>query len=128
MIREGQEYCAGTNIQILKCDGYGILPIVNVEFDYAFSIITFQHIPNTETVIGYVSEMHRLLKTNGVIKFQILKNDEFPERDLWSYHNPEVLTIYMEKIGFSKIKIIDSGRWLFIEGINSYDKCNFKCI
>lgn len=117
MIREGQEYCANTNIQLLKCDGNGLLPLNDLQFDYAFSIITFQHIPNVDTIKKYISEMHRLLKSSGKIKFQILKNNEFPEKKLWSYHNPEELTAYMEKIEFYDIKIIDIGRWTFIEGI-----------
>lgn len=116
MVREGHEYCANTNVKILKCDGYGILPIENIEFDYTFSIITFQHIPNTDTVKKYISEMYRLLKNGGVIKYQLLSDDEFPEKDLWSYHNPVELEKYMKEIGFREIIIDKLGRWTFISG------------
>lgn len=119
MIREGQEYCENTNVKLIKCDGFGNLPIENVEFDYCFSIITFQHIPNTKTVENYISEMYRLLKLNGKIKFQILKNDEFPERELWTFHDPNQLQKHMIELGFIDVEIKDSGRWLFINGIKN---------
>lgn len=117
MIRESKEYCKNTSINIIKCDGFGLIPLFNIEFDYAFSIITFKHIPNIDTVKSYISEMYRLLKYGGVIKFQILKNNEFPEKELWSYHDPNILIDYMKSIGFIKINNNDVGRWLFIDGV-----------
>ena len=116
MIREGADYCSNTSIRLIKCDGNGKLPINDELFEYAFSIITFQHIPNTDTVKSYISEMYRLLEKNGTIKFQILKENEFPDRDLWSYHSPSELIEHMESIGFSSIETKDVGRWTFISG------------
>ena len=122
MIREGQEYCANTSVKLLKCNGRGTLPINDIEFDYAFSIITFQHIPNTDTVKSYLSEIHRLLKSSGRIKFQILKDDEFPKKGLWSYHDPDDLILHLNKIGFIDINVVNGGRWVFIDGIKrNYD-------
>jgi len=115
MIREGIQYCKETSVELIKCDGNGLLPLKDREFEYAFSIITFQHIPNTNTVKSYISEMYRLLKKEGFIKFQILANNEFPEKELWSYHNPEDLINHMNSLGFKNINKIDQGRWLFIE-------------
>lgn len=117
MIRESIEYCNNDSIKIFKCDGEGSLPIYDMYFDYTFSIITFQHIPNIETVKKYISEMYRILKINGNIKYQILRNDEFPGKDTWTYHEPELLIEYMKKIGFKNIKIDETVRWLFITGI-----------
>lgn len=118
MIDEGKEYCKDTDIELLKCSGEGNIPIpLKDYFDFAFSIITFQHIPNTETVKKYISEMYRLLKFGGKIRFQILSTNEFPDKDLWSYHNPEELINYMKTLGFNEIKKEGSGRWTFIEGV-----------
>lgn len=116
MIREGEIYCDNTDVKLIKCDGFGEIPIKNEFFDYCYSIITFQHIPNTDTVKKYISEMYRLLKNDGIIKFQLLKNDEFPENDLWSYHNPNNIIEFMTIIGFTDVEIIESGRWIFING------------
>lgn len=117
MIRESIKYCEGTSVKIFKCDGLGLLPIDNISFDYAFSIITFQHIPNLYTVKSYISEMYRLLKNNGIINYQILKNDEFPGKETWTYHDPVILTNFMKYIGFKNINIMETNRWLFIKAI-----------
>jgi len=114
MIREGLEYCANTNIKLYKCDGEGDIPIdMNTKFDCAFSIITFQHIPNTDTVKKYITGMYERLNTNGILKFQVLKNDEFPEKDLWSFHPIDILNEHLQKIGAQNINIEETHRWVF---------------
>lgn len=118
MINEGKEYCKETNIKLLKCDGRGEIPIdLKNHFDFVFSIITFQHIPNINTVKKYISEMYNVLKETGIIKFQLLSNDEFPERELWTYHNIDDIIKYMKELGFNQIKKRVLERWTFIEGI-----------
>lgn len=42
-----------------------------LEFDFAFSVIVFQHIPSREIIENYVSEVHRLLRPGGLFKFQV---------------------------------------------------------
>jgi ubiquinone/menaquinone biosynthesis C-methylase UbiE len=115
MIREGKEYCESTNIELIKVDGKGELPYESNSFDYVFSFITFQHIPNTNTVLKYVAEMYRLLKDTGTIKIQLLKNDEFPERDLWSHHDPSTIEKHLYDLGMTTSNIQDCGRWVIIE-------------
>jgi len=117
MISEGHDYCEG-KVQLLKCDGYGELPIHDVEFDCCFSIITFQHIPNTDTVKKYISEMYRLLKPGGIIKFQLLTYDEKPDHFLWTWHNPIDLMDYMRTIGFNSVtkRTVMGDRWTVLEG------------
>lgn len=117
MIKHGEEYVKGFNIELIKCSGEGEMNFKDEFFDYGFSIITFQHIPNTESVKKVISEFHRLLKKEGIIKFQILRENEFPERELWTWHNPNELISYMEELGFKKIKTEGEGRWLFISAI-----------
>ncbi len=40
-------------------------------YDFAFSMIVFQHIPSREVIYSYVSEVHRLLRPGGLFKFQV---------------------------------------------------------
>lgn len=120
MIEEGKEYCKDTDVSLIKCSGDGLIPYDSNFFDYTFSFITFQHIPNIEAVILYLSEMYRILKSKGGIKIQLLKEDEFPERDLWTYHDINFIKSKMIEIGFSNINQIDFGRWIFITG-DKYD-------
>ncbi len=40
-------------------------------FDFAFSCLVFQHIPSREIVENYIREVHRLLRTGALFKFQV---------------------------------------------------------
>jgi SAM-dependent methyltransferase len=42
-----------------------------LEFDFAFSVIVFQHIPSREIIENYVREVHRMLRPGGLFKFQV---------------------------------------------------------
>jgi SAM-dependent methyltransferase len=42
-----------------------------LEFDFAFSFMVFQHIPNRRIIESYVREVHRLLRPGGLFKFQV---------------------------------------------------------
>lgn len=115
MIDEGKIYCQNIdNIKLYNCNGDGLLNYDDLSFDYAFSFITFQHIPNTNAVLKYISEMYRLLEFSGKINIQFLTNDEFPEKETWTYHNLDDIIFYMKKINFKNINKINAGRWTFI--------------
>ena len=46
-----------------------VLP--DLEFDFAFSSIVFQHIPSRDIIENYVREVHRLLRPGALFKFQV---------------------------------------------------------
>ena len=53
-------------------------------FDFAFSIIVFQHIPSREIIENYVKEVHRLLRPGALFKFQLQGSAEMiKEPDTW---------------------------------------------
>jgi ubiquinone/menaquinone biosynthesis C-methylase UbiE len=41
------------------------------QFDFAYSHIVFQHIPNLKVVENYVREVHRVLRPGALFKFQV---------------------------------------------------------
>jgi cyclopropane fatty-acyl-phospholipid synthase-like methyltransferase len=41
------------------------------DFDFAFSMIVFQHIPSKEVIENYVAEVGRLLRPGALFKFQV---------------------------------------------------------
>ena len=43
----------------------------DIELDFAFSSIVFQHIPSREVIESYIREVHRLLKRGRLFKFQV---------------------------------------------------------
>jgi ubiquinone/menaquinone biosynthesis C-methylase UbiE len=117
MIRFGKEYCKGTDIQLIKVSGEGNVPVPSNQFDFAFSLTVFQHIPSTLTVKKYIGEMYRCLRKGGKMRIQILANDEFPGNKFWSYHRPQGLMNYMISLGFTDVKKEDYARWSVLEGI-----------
>jgi SAM-dependent methyltransferase len=100
MIAEGQKMIGGRNIKLLHCGGDGntYLPLDGY-FDFAFSIITFQHIPDTGTVKQYLREAHRLLRPGGHLSFQVLSHDAKPGRELWTYHDLDALKAHIASLG-----------------------------
>jgi hypothetical protein len=43
----------------------------DIQFDFAFSYIVFQHIPSREVIYNYAREVNRLLRPGGLFKFQV---------------------------------------------------------
>ena len=42
-----------------------------LDFDFAYSEIVFQHIPNRDVIENYVREVNRLLRPGALFKFQL---------------------------------------------------------
>lgn len=116
MINEGRGLVGSRNIELIHCTGEGIVPIVlNGYFDFVFSIITFQHIPDTATVKQYLSEAHRLLAPGGQLSFQVLSHDVKPGRELWTYHDLGVLQEHLSALEFTG-KWHEGGVWAIYQG------------
>lgn len=112
MIIAGRKICKD-NVSLYHCDGNGMIPtrIANTGgFDFTFSIITFQHIPNTETVKKYISEMIRITKEGGEIMFQVL-SEEMNRGELWSYHPLEELATHISTSRVSSFEINKENVW-----------------
>jgi SAM-dependent methyltransferase len=61
---------------IYQNNGKDLTVVPNLQFDFAFSSIVFQHIPSREIIENYVGEVHRLLRPGGLFKFQVQGNTE----------------------------------------------------
>ena len=102
MINEGRALVGVRDIILVPCAGDGLIPWdPDGYFDFAFSIITFQHIPDTETVKRFLSEAHRLLAPGGQLSFQVLSHDVKPGRELWTYHDLGELQEHLIGLGFT---------------------------
>ena len=58
-------------VQVILNDG-ATLPFPDGTFDLVFSYITFQHIPDRAVVEQYIAEAHRVLKPDGLFRFQVI--------------------------------------------------------
>lgn len=64
-------------------DGSLLSRFQDATFDFAFSYIVFQHIPSRAVIQSYLSEISRVLKTDGIVKFQVngaIGDNIFPSR------------------------------------------------
>jgi cyclopropane fatty-acyl-phospholipid synthase-like methyltransferase len=59
------------NAHVYQNNGCDLKVVPELEFDFAFSSIVFQHIPSKEIIENYVREVHRLLRNGALFKFQV---------------------------------------------------------
>jgi len=59
------------NVFVYQNNGKDLAVVPNLQFDFAFSSIVFQHIPSREIIENYVGEVQRLLRPAGLFKFQV---------------------------------------------------------
>ena len=83
MVRQAREACAGfSNVHVVQNNGKDLRAVSSPwrrwirreeppAFDFAFSFMVFQHIPNRRIIESYVREVHRLLRPGGLFKFQV---------------------------------------------------------
>ena len=60
-----------TNAFVYQNNGMDLAVVPDLEFDFAFSSIVFQHIPSRDIIENYVREVHRLLRPGALFKFQV---------------------------------------------------------
>ncbi len=59
------------NAFVYQNNGKDLAVVPELEFDFAFSSIVFQHIPSREIIENYVREVSRLLRPGALFKFQV---------------------------------------------------------
>jgi SAM-dependent methyltransferase len=86
MVRQARAALADRpNAHIVQNNGVDLSVLGEVVFDFAFSIIVFQHIPSQEIIENYVREVYRLLRPGGLFKFQVqgCKSVKSSPADTW---------------------------------------------
>ena len=58
-------------VHVFQNNGKDLSVLGDVQVDFAFSMIVFQHIPSREVIETYVREVGRLLRPGGLFKFQV---------------------------------------------------------
>jgi len=59
------------NAHVFQNSGSDLTVLGDLQVDFAFSFIVFQHIPSRDVIRSYVREVHRLLRPGGLFKFQV---------------------------------------------------------
>ncbi|MBI1896634.1 MAG: class I SAM-dependent methyltransferase [Acidobacteria bacterium] len=72
MVAQARKALAGApHVFVYQNNGKDLSVLPALLFDFAFSTIVFQHIPNREVIYSYVREVHRLLRPGALFKFQV---------------------------------------------------------
>jgi SAM-dependent methyltransferase len=66
-----ERFRGGARIKVHLTNGADLAPLPSGYFDFVYSYAVFQHIPSREVVLGYFSEIRRVLKDGGITRFQI---------------------------------------------------------
>lgn len=72
-------------VHIYQNNGCDLSVLPELQYDFAYSAIVFQHIPSRDIIETYVREVNRLLKPGALFKFQVqgyLATDSTPD-DTW---------------------------------------------
>jgi len=71
MIRKAREMNKDkTNIKFSECNGEDLSLCAEDSFDFIFSYVVFRHIPRIAIIAKYISEINRVLKTNGLFQLE----------------------------------------------------------
>jgi ubiquinone/menaquinone biosynthesis C-methylase UbiE len=62
------------NVFLYKNNGMDLSDLPDHSYDFAFSFIVFQHIPDLRVIESYLHEVHRCLISGAVFKFQVQGN------------------------------------------------------
>jgi ubiquinone/menaquinone biosynthesis C-methylase UbiE len=92
------------NAHVYQNNGRDLSVVPDVQMDFAFSTIVFQHIPSREVIESYVREVNRLLQPGGLFKFQVQGDDtiQAAQDDTWlgvSFSDAQAVAM-AEKCGF----------------------------
>jgi len=72
MVQLGQKYVANIpNCSIVENNGIDLSEFSDNYFDFCYSFIVFQHIPDKEIVENYIKEVSRILKPGCLFRFQV---------------------------------------------------------
>jgi SAM-dependent methyltransferase len=59
------------NAHVYQNSGCDLAVLPRQQYDFAYSLVVFQHIPSYQVIENYVREVHRLLRPGALFKFQV---------------------------------------------------------
>ncbi len=72
MVVRARDLLSGTpNARVHQNSGSDLRVLGDLDFDFVFSFVVFQHIPDRSVIESYVREVARVLKPGGLFKFQV---------------------------------------------------------
>jgi len=69
LAREKLRHIAHAHVHVTS--GADLAAFADDSFDFVYSYAVFQHIPSRDVIFSYLREAHRVLKPNGIFRFQV---------------------------------------------------------
>ena len=120
MVRRARRYLQSTPNAHVHCNsGTDLHVLGDLEFDFAYSFIVFQHIPSRDVIDRYVGEVSRRLSSGSLFTFQVQGHHgrglREPGRDTWlgaSISEPEAAEM-ATRHGFDLLRSAGAGTQYF---------------
>jgi len=113
MVLLGQKYVSDIpNCSIVENNGTDLAEFSDNSFDFCYSFIVFQHIPEKKIVENYIKEVSRILKSSCLFRFQVrgtisTKPNEITTWDGVQFTSDEIHEIAKE----NNFEIIEEGNY-----------------
>ena len=111
MVQLGQKYVESIpNCSIIENNGIDLSEFSDNDFDFCYSFIVFQHIPDKKIVEKYISEVSRVLKSNCLFRFQVRGTISTKPNQITTWDGVQFTSDEIHKIALeNNFKIIEEG-------------------
>jgi ubiquinone/menaquinone biosynthesis C-methylase UbiE len=115
------DYLWNTSAHLLLTDGK-TLPLDDNQFDFVYSFLVFQHIRSVKIFKSYLSEVYRVLKPNGIFRFQLHDTSD-PKFGRWeedlatvwgNVYTAQELYDLMLEFKYQNIVIKEQSPWIWV--------------
>ena len=128
MVRIGKEKAKGiSNCEILENNGIDLSLFSDNYFDFCYSFIVFQHIPDKKIVEEYIKEVSRVLKPGSLFRFQVRGkiNSKPKKTTTWDgvQFTSDEIHVMAEKNNFDILEEDDDTNeyyWITFRSVKSY--------
>ena len=111
MVQLGQKYVANIpNCSIIENNGIDLSEFKDNYFDFCFSFIVFQHIPEKKIVKNYIKEVSRILKPECLFRFQVRGIISTKPKEITTWDGVQFSSDEMHKVAQeNNFEIIEEG-------------------
>lgn len=85
MIKQGSKLHVSPNVRLIQNSGYDLAGMLDNYFDFVFSYVTFQHVPQRWMIFNYLAETYRVLRPSGAFQLHFRQNRMILSRLIWRF-------------------------------------------
>ena len=113
MVQLGQKYVSDIpNCSIVENNGTDLAEFSDNSFDFCYSFIVFQHIPEKQIVENYIKEVSRILKPSCLFRFQVRGTISTKPNEITTWDGVQFTSDEIHKISKDhNFEIIEEGNY-----------------